>query len=341
MTENTLSADFRCGYIAIVGRPNVGKSTLMNKLIGAKVSITSRKAQTTRHRITGIQTVGDAQFIYVDTPGFQTRHSNALNKTLNRTVTTSLTAADVVLFVVEAGMFGDADAQVMELLPADVPAILVINKSDKLKDKLKTAAIVLAAVDGAKVQLAAGVTADLYRADVTDSAEVDGMFMGIERMLGSVDIVVVNATPAQPQKAIEEYDWAFYQQMLDFFVKSPFLITRRVLPHMKKQRWGRIVNVLNTAAKAPAPSTTPTCVSRAAGLALTKVLSLENAPHGVRVNAVCPGAIHTGKRKLEDMNAMFSDRVPMGRVGLAEEVARGVAARETVERDEARARFAG
>ena len=121
--------------IAIVGRPNVGKSTLMNKLIGAKVSITSRKAQTTRHRITGIQTVGDAQFIYVDTPGFQTRHSNALNKTLNRTVTTSLTAADVVLFVVEAGMFGDADAQVMELLPADVPAILVINKSDKLKDK--------------------------------------------------------------------------------------------------------------------------------------------------------------------------------------------------------------
>ncbi len=126
---------FRCGYIAIVGRPNVGKSTLMNKLIGAKVSITSRKAQTTRHRITGIQTRDDAQYVYIDTPGFQTRHSNALNKTLNRTVTTTLTGADVVLFVVEAGHFGDADAKVMELLPAEVPAILVINKSDHVKDK--------------------------------------------------------------------------------------------------------------------------------------------------------------------------------------------------------------
>lgn len=126
---------FRCGYIAIVGRPNVGKSTLMNKLIGAKVSITSRKAQTTRHRITGIQTRDDVQFVYIDTPGFQTRHSNALNKTLNRTVTTTLTGADVVLFVVEAGHFGDADAKVMELLPAEVPAILVINKSDHMKDK--------------------------------------------------------------------------------------------------------------------------------------------------------------------------------------------------------------
>ena len=135
MSTTPAATGFRCGYIAIVGRPNVGKSTLMNKLVGAKVSITSRKAQTTRHRITGIQTRDDAQYVYVDTPGFQTRHSNALNKTLNRTVTTTLTAADVVLFVVEAGMFSDADAKVMELLPKQVPAILVINKSDHLKDR--------------------------------------------------------------------------------------------------------------------------------------------------------------------------------------------------------------
>ncbi|MFN5447149.1 MAG: GTPase Era [bacterium] len=135
MTENTAASDFRCGYIAIIGRPNVGKSTLMNMLIGAKVSITSRKAQTTRHRITGIQTVPDAQFIYIDTPGFQTRHNNALNKTLNRTVTQTLQAVDIVLFVVEAGLLNDADKQVIELLPADVTVILVINKSDKLKDK--------------------------------------------------------------------------------------------------------------------------------------------------------------------------------------------------------------
>ena len=134
-TEQTSAGAFRCGYIAIVGRPNVGKSTLMNTLIGAKVSITSRKAQTTRHRITGIQTYDDAQFIYVDTPGFQTRHANALNKTLNKTVTNTLISADVILFVVEAGTFGPADQQVLDLLPTDAPVILVINKSDRAKDK--------------------------------------------------------------------------------------------------------------------------------------------------------------------------------------------------------------
>jgi GTPase len=135
MTSSDAPSDFRCGYIAIVGRPNVGKSTLMNALIGAKVSITSRKAQTTRHRITGIQTAEHAQFVYVDTPGFQTRHSNALNKTLNRTVTNTLTAADVILFIVEAGTYGQADKQVLDLIPKNVPCILVINKSDRIKDK--------------------------------------------------------------------------------------------------------------------------------------------------------------------------------------------------------------
>jgi GTP-binding protein Era len=135
MTDSAAVSGFRCGYIAIVGRPNVGKSTLMNALIGAKVSITSRKAQTTRHRITGIQTTENAQFVYVDTPGFQTRHSNALNKTLNRTVTNTLTASDVVLFIIEAGTFGPADQQVLDLIPDKVPCILVINKSDRVKDK--------------------------------------------------------------------------------------------------------------------------------------------------------------------------------------------------------------
>lgn len=113
----------------------MGKSTLMNVLIGAKVSITSRKAQTTRHRITGIQTKDDAQYVYVDTPGFQTRHANALNKKLNRTVTDTLNAADVILYVIEAGSYGPADKQVLKLIPATVPCILVINKSDHVKDK--------------------------------------------------------------------------------------------------------------------------------------------------------------------------------------------------------------
>lgn len=120
----------RCGLIAIVGRPNVGKSTLLNALVGQKVSITSRKAQTTRHRITGVRTLDDSQYVFVDTPGFQTRHGTALNRTLNRTVLSSLADVDVVLFVVEAGRFGSADQKVLDLLPNDRPVILVANKLD-------------------------------------------------------------------------------------------------------------------------------------------------------------------------------------------------------------------
>ncbi|MBI0325899.1 MULTISPECIES: GTPase Era [Burkholderia] len=126
---------FRCGMIAIVGRPNVGKSTLMNALVGQKISITSRKAQTTRHRITGIHTLPDAQYIFVDTPGFQTRHSTALNRTLNRTVTSTLTAVDAILFVIEAGRFGPDDQKVLDLIPPKVPTLLILNKLDRINDK--------------------------------------------------------------------------------------------------------------------------------------------------------------------------------------------------------------
>jgi GTP-binding protein Era len=126
--------DQRCGLVAIVGRPNVGKSTLLNTLIGQKVSITSRKAQTTRHRITGICTEGDTQFVFVDTPGFQTRHTTrgtaALNRNLNKTVQSVLGDVDVVLFVVEAGRFGLDDAKVLALIPPGKPVLLVANKLD-------------------------------------------------------------------------------------------------------------------------------------------------------------------------------------------------------------------
>ena len=123
----------RCGLVAIVGRPNVGKSTLLNALVGQKISITSNKAQTTRHRITGIRTEGVAQFVFVDTPGFQTKHGTALNRTLNRTVLSSLGDVDVVLFVVEAGKFGAPDAKVLGLLPVGKPALLIANKLDELQ----------------------------------------------------------------------------------------------------------------------------------------------------------------------------------------------------------------
>ncbi|MCO1382686.1 GTPase Era [Burkholderia multivorans] len=126
---------FRCGMIAIVGRPNVGKSTLMNALVGQKISITSRKAQTTRHRITGINTTEDAQYIFVDTPGFQTRHSTALNRSLNRAVTSTLTSVDAILFVIEAGRFGPDDQKVLDLIPPGVPTLLIANKLDRVNDK--------------------------------------------------------------------------------------------------------------------------------------------------------------------------------------------------------------
>ena len=126
---------FRCGTIAIIGRPNVGKSTLMNALVGQKVSITSRKAQTTRHRITGIYTDTRAQYVFVDTPGFQTKHSGALNRSLNRAVTSTLTAIDAVLLVVEAGRFGPDDQRVLDLVPAGAPLLLAINKIDRIADK--------------------------------------------------------------------------------------------------------------------------------------------------------------------------------------------------------------
>jgi GTP-binding protein Era len=130
--ESGVPEGFRCGMVAIVGRPNVGKSTLMNALVGQKVSITSRKAQTTRHRITGIQTTDDAQFVFVDTPGFQTRHATALNRSLNRAVTSTLTSVDAVLFVVEAGRYGPDDEKVLSLLPRETPVILIVNKVDRL-----------------------------------------------------------------------------------------------------------------------------------------------------------------------------------------------------------------
>ncbi len=126
---------FRAGFVAIVGRPNVGKSTLTNALVGAKVSIVSRKQQTTRHRIHGIVTTDEAQIVLVDTPGFQTRHKRLLNRAMNQVVRQALADVDVVLFVIEAGRWMPEDARVLALLPQDRTVFLVINKVDRLKDK--------------------------------------------------------------------------------------------------------------------------------------------------------------------------------------------------------------
>ena len=126
---------FRTGFVAIVGRPNVGKSTLTNALIGSKISIVSRKAQTTRHRIHGVLTREHEQFVFVDTPGFQTRHGGAMNRMMNRVVTQALADVDVVVHVVEAGKWSEGDAKLLPLLPSPERAILAISKIDALKNR--------------------------------------------------------------------------------------------------------------------------------------------------------------------------------------------------------------
>ena len=130
-----MTAIFRSGLVAIVGRPSVGKSTLLNRLVGHKLSITSKKPQTTRHRIVGILTEPDAQFVFVDTPGFQTRHRSRLNDRMNRAVRDSLEGVDVVVFVVDAAQLTPADREVVDLLPQDRAVVVAVNKVDTLADK--------------------------------------------------------------------------------------------------------------------------------------------------------------------------------------------------------------
>lgn len=127
---------YRCGYVGLIGRPNVGKSTLLNHMIGQKISITSHKPQTTRHRILGIKTTDEVQFVFVDTPGIHQGGKHAMSRYLNRAAASTLNDVDVVVFLIEAVSFTDEDAQVLEKLKTvDVPVILAINKVDRLNDK--------------------------------------------------------------------------------------------------------------------------------------------------------------------------------------------------------------
>ena len=130
--QNAEAVAFHCGAIALFGRPNVGKSTLLNALVGQKLSITSRKPQTTRHRIRGILTRKDAQYIFVDTPGFQTKHRSALNSRMNRGVKGALDDVDVMVMVVEAGRFDKDDEALLKMAPQDKPLLMAVNKIDRV-----------------------------------------------------------------------------------------------------------------------------------------------------------------------------------------------------------------
>lgn len=132
----TISDDFKSGFVAIVGRPNVGKSTLMNHLLGQKLSITSRKPQTTRHRIHGILTDDEMQIVFVDTPGIHSKEVKAINERMNKAAVSALSDVDLVLFVVDGLQWREDDLLTLEKLSAtNLPVVLVINKSDTVKDK--------------------------------------------------------------------------------------------------------------------------------------------------------------------------------------------------------------
>ena len=134
----TSQSEFRCGYVAVIGRPNVGKSTLVNAIVGEKVSITSKKPQTTRDRVLGVVTYEDAQLVFVDTPGFQSKHTSALLKMMNRSVRSAIGDVDAVVFVIDSSGWKADDFLVLKLLPKDAKnVILVLNKIDLLKDKTK------------------------------------------------------------------------------------------------------------------------------------------------------------------------------------------------------------
>lgn len=131
-----MSNEGYCGYVAIIGRPNVGKSTLLNHLLGQKLSITSRKPQTTRHRLLGIKSSGNSQIIYVDTPGLHMGKHNAMNRYLNRAATNSMEGVDVIVWLIEALKWTDEDSYVLQsMAQTSVPVILGVNKIDKISDK--------------------------------------------------------------------------------------------------------------------------------------------------------------------------------------------------------------
>jgi 3-oxoacyl-[acyl-carrier protein] reductase len=171
--------------------------------------------------------------------------------------------------------------------------------------------------------LAAGNEGRLFRASVIDEAEVNRLVREVTQQLGPIDILVVNATPAQPQKPIEVYDWAFYQSMLDYFIKSPFLLTRAVLPHMKAQRWGRIINIGSEVFQIGRPNFSAYVAAKGGQNGWCRSMSTELAPFGITVNMITPGWIPVSRHANDpqEQKDAYLATVPAGRWGVPDDLA--------------------
>jgi 3-oxoacyl-[acyl-carrier protein] reductase len=173
---------------------------------------------------------------------------------------------------------------------------------------------------------AAGGEGMLVRGDVTSEREVPGMVGRIAAELGPVDILVLNSTPAQPQKPVEEYDWAFFQQMLDFFVKSPFLLSRACLPQMKEKRWGRIINIGSEALARGVPNFTAYVAAKGGQNGFHRGLATEVARWGITVNMISPGWIPVERHANDPQEAKddYLALIPAKRWGAPNDVAGAV-----------------
>ncbi len=173
---------------------------------------------------------------------------------------------------------------------------------------------------------ARGLKGRMFRANVIDPTDVKRMCDEISSSLGPIDIVVCNATPDQPQRPIEEYDWEFFQQMLDFFVKSPYLLTRACLPHMKSQRWGRIINITSEVFQLGVSPFTAYVAAKGGQTGFSRSLARELAPYGITVNMVAPGWIPVERHEKDPQSAKdaYLAKVPAARWGVPDDVAGAV-----------------